>query len=639
MIYPQEIAAMESIIAHFQTQNYVMLLAPMQSGKTATYKLTACEMLRQGSVDRVVIFSGNREKALHLQTADHGSFRRNYREFLRRTLSVEQAEAEEEKCKMEVVWGPKLKKFVPKPRTLYIWEESHYAQSQGQQVDAFLQKCEIQATGEVPDGCFVLSVSATPFSELSDNHHLTQDKPIVRLVPGERYLSVKKMWANRQIQNIPKADLKTKFPMLLGRLRRYALVRVSNKNEATMIQMAQAAGCNVKEHNMKTDTNLGELLELAPTTPTVIFIKGMCRMGQRINKTYIDFCIESSTNTDTILQGLLGRCCGYDGLETIKVYIVGLKVDEIQRFIRLYDGELTVPRKAANITEGVIKVRRPIIPMRLPLDEDPEECEAREILGRMDEIENHNTPEDTAKIMPILRSICQARAKARSDRTPSEKELAKGWKLHVSGEIFCTGLPLIRDAYRSRIATSEFGSGGGASATKDEVVVYIGMRTNGLKVMYIAMQIEDELLAEQARIPVTTRKEVFCQMTEAEESTPSYTMTLKPEVRTDAALLEQSLHECMQHSRSVALNAPTLIKGPIILTESVFQALNDMKPRFLAKGFVLEDAVMRGRKPSSLGTDVRLASISWKIVRATASTASTASTSTTSIGEEMLSEQ
>lgn len=637
---------MESILAHFQTQSYVMLLAPMQSGKTATYKLTACEMLRQGSVDRVVIFSGNREKALYLQTADHGSFRRNYREFLRRTLSVEQAEAEEEKCKIEVVWGPKLKNFVPKPRTLYIWEESHYAQSQGQQVDAFLQKCEIQATGEAPEGCFVLSVSATPFSELSDNHHLTQAKPIVRLVPGERYLSVKKMWENRQIQIIPKALLNTKIPMLFGRLRRYALVRASSKKQAAMIQMAQASGCVVINYDMEHDTNLVELLDHEPTTPTVIFIKGKCRMGQRINKSYIDFCVESSTNTDTILQGLLGRCCGYDGLETIKVYIVGIKVDEIKRFIRLYDGELTVPRKAANITEGVIKVRRAIIPMRLPLSEDQEDCEAREILYRMGDIENDNTPEDTAKIMPILRSICQAMAKAVGERSESEKSLAKGWKLHLSGEIWRVGLPLIRDAHRSKIATSEFGSGGGVSSTKDEVVVYIGMRSNGLKVMYIAMQIKDELLAEQALIPVTTRKEVFCQMTEA-ESTPSYTMTLKPEVRTDAALLERSLNECMLNSRSVSLNAPTLIKGPIILTQSVFEALNDMKPRFLAKGFVLEDAVMRGRKPSSLGTDVRLASISWKIVKATASTSTaststastTTSTATTSIGEEMLSDQ
>ena len=613
MIYPQEIAAMETILSKFQTQSYVMLLAPMQSGKTATYKLTACEMLRQGLVEHVVIFSGNREKALHLQTANHGSFRRNYRNFLRRTLSVEEAEEQEEKCEIEVFWGPKLKSYVPKPRTLYIWEESHYAQSQGQQVDAFLQKCGIQATGEAPEGCYVLSVSATPFSELSDNHHLAQEKPIVRLVPGEQYLSVKKMMANRQIRNIPKKDLKEKFTQLVQGLRRYALVRASTKKQDAMVQVAQEAGCQVIHYDMEHDTNL-DLLDHAPTQPTVIFIKGKCRMGQRINKAHIDFCLESSTNTDTIFQGLLGRCCGYDSFETIKIYIVNLKVDEIQRFIDLFDGNLTVPRKAANITEGVIKVRRAIIPMRLPLDDDPEDCEAREILLREDEIENHNPPEDTAKIMPILRSICHARATLSRDRTPSQKEFAKGWKLHESGEIYTTGLPLIRDAHKSRIPTSEFGSGGGASSTKDEVVVYKGERKtrDGNKlVLYIAMQIEDEHLLEEARVPVTTGKEVFCRAEEDEELT--YTTKIKPECRTDAVLLERTLNECMRLSRSDTLDAPTKIKGPITMTQKVFEALTEMKPRFLAKGFQLEEVVMRGRKPANLGTDVRLASISWKI--------------------------
>ena len=128
--------------------------------------------------------------------------------------------------------------------------------------------------------------------------------------------------------------------------------------------------------------------------------------------------------------------------------------------------------------------------------------------------------------------------------------------------------------------------------------------------------------------------------TEEETEEVSYTAKFKPECRTDAALLERTLNECMRLSRSDTLDAPTKIKGPITLTQQVFEALTEMKPRFLAKGFQLEDSPMRGRKPASLGTDVRLACISWKIVKVTTSrTKATNPKTSTSVGEHMLSEQ
>ena len=69
-IYPQEISAAEQILDEFTRQQFVILLAQMQSGKTNTFKLVACEMLRQRIVKRVVIFSGNREVQLTEQLHD-----------------------------------------------------------------------------------------------------------------------------------------------------------------------------------------------------------------------------------------------------------------------------------------------------------------------------------------------------------------------------------------------------------------------------------------------------------------------------------------------------------------------------------------------------------------------------------------
>ena len=58
---------MEEILVHFQKQAWGMLLAQMQTGKTNTFLLTACEMLRTGKVERVIIFSGNQETDLRDQ--------------------------------------------------------------------------------------------------------------------------------------------------------------------------------------------------------------------------------------------------------------------------------------------------------------------------------------------------------------------------------------------------------------------------------------------------------------------------------------------------------------------------------------------------------------------------------------------
>ena len=48
---------------------YVMLLAQMQSGKTSTYLYVACEMIKDGEVNSVIIMTGCREVALQSQPA------------------------------------------------------------------------------------------------------------------------------------------------------------------------------------------------------------------------------------------------------------------------------------------------------------------------------------------------------------------------------------------------------------------------------------------------------------------------------------------------------------------------------------------------------------------------------------------
>ena len=103
-------------------------------------------------------------------------------------------------------------------------------------------------------------------------------------------------------------------------------------------------------------TNTLDELENAPDEPTIIFIKDKCRMGKEVPKQHIVFCIETaiSSNADTILQGLLGRMCGYL-IHDIDIYIYQDIIKEIETYIRFCEGGSIIPSKAMNIIPPDIK--------------------------------------------------------------------------------------------------------------------------------------------------------------------------------------------------------------------------------------------------------------------------------------------
>jgi hypothetical protein len=391
MVFPQQIAAALEIIAAFDKHTYAILLAQMQSGKTGTFMLVLSEMIRLGKVEYGVIFSGNREIELKEQTKNQDEFFNTYADYLIDIGITDLTIIDIIKTRFQVVWGPDLKNFSQKGNTIYIWEESHYGQSQKQQIDAFTTRLGIHPSGAAPEGCFVLSVSATPFSEYTDWHQMTQDKTVVRLLPPEQYLSVKKMIANKQLHAYTNAP-KTKLEECLETHRAlgYAIVRGM---ASELAPVANKHGWDVIHYDQSTSRgiNINDILSTRPLRPTVIFLKAMLRMGKQVKKQFLLFCLETSktTKTDTVLQGLLGRCCGYDSSPSIHIYIRGhsavkkipimikgtsqqymtpnaagklvpmwdykdidLVLEDIQRFIALHDNdtELSAPFRGANMT-------------------------------------------------------------------------------------------------------------------------------------------------------------------------------------------------------------------------------------------------------------------------------------------------
>jgi hypothetical protein len=399
----EHIKAANKIMESFQVGNWTILIAQMQSGKTFTFLLVCSEMMRLNLIESVIIFSGNAETDLRDQlkakvTGKDKEFEKAYRKFLRNKLREENFDGDEADeserimenvlAKITVIWGTELNKYKEHPEnSLFIWEESHFAQSLNQCPDKFLRRVGISADGDSAylhaKNNFVLSVSATPFSEESDNIHKKQNKGVVYLKPGNNYNSIKMIRDCKRLKTFTSVDTGLTTALNTPHTSpKYALVRISKKNENKVVSIINACGWAfvVFDSLEKSDEDANRAIEVwknmgtAPVRDTVILIRQKCRMGKNLNKQHVLFVMETakSSNTDTVLQSLLGRVCGYSvGSDQIDVYLHQKIVNsgEIDTYIRLIenlnetDKVVVLPKKAHNIKSTItFKSMYPIIP-------------------------------------------------------------------------------------------------------------------------------------------------------------------------------------------------------------------------------------------------------------------------------------
>ena len=300
---------------HFKDKHFATIVAPMQSGKTTTYLTIANSLIEQDIVKKVVIFSGNRERLLREQTEERAKHFKY----------------------IQVVWGQDLDDFVPDKftPTLYIWDESHYGQSEDQVVDRFCVKCNICPAGvNEKKYVYLLSVSATPFSEVIDSDEMTNNKLVIFQQPSSNYYGISEMNKRNRIK--PYYSLTSLLETNIPRLKKtgkVAIIRVREKGHNNLSEIQRVCVnmsisyklfCS-KTCNLENATSLGipcsfsdeEMIQWieAPTEPRVVIVKGKLMMGKTImDKRNVAFCVESSKspNADTLLQGFIGRFSGYN---------------------------------------------------------------------------------------------------------------------------------------------------------------------------------------------------------------------------------------------------------------------------------------------------------------------------------------
>lgn len=350
IFHTTQVATARKLLNKFTRTQLVLLLAEMQSGKTGTFLCLACAMIYYGKVDIVYVFTGVSDTDLFAQLELSVSTAVNhFNDVLGCDISG----------KVVAKKSSHLETLTIPIRTLMIWDESHYAQDTRNRPFKMFHNNALLVDGTARTNelwkhkeCYLLTVSATPFSEYADARdrtiHTELTKEIVTMKPGSTYRGVQYYYENNcietswDISSVSDSDFDTEQQMRFVNMLRnakkvgqpqYALLR-SRATPTTIKSLAEQSNWNVKFYDMK---NRGTLdggwasLDDAPPSDTLIVLKNMGRLGQVIPKKHIAFVFESSSSsssshtgaTDTVLQSLLGRMCGYGPFNPngTKIYI------------------------------------------------------------------------------------------------------------------------------------------------------------------------------------------------------------------------------------------------------------------------------------------------------------------------------
>jgi hypothetical protein len=352
-----QVAAATEIVSKFMDASnryrYGLLYALCQSGKTGTFHAVAKMLLDHGVIERVYLLCGSSEVVLRAQANEDAE-----------TYNPEAITA----GKFNIIFHQDFKKHaINRNKSLIILDESHMDQDANQKLCEFALASGFDFWGTTPrmveEDTYILSVSATPYSELSDIYHKkTPNKFVVELVPGPTYRGVDYYLHNDLVHptyNVAKEWVRFKT-MVLSKGNKWNLVRCTNAKgsalQTAIVRGAAAAGIRVlfyteaakdvaitwKERKagqpcLQGLDATGKPVSVAPTQPTIIILKGKLRAGKVVPKEHVGFVWEDSKNpqTDTIVQGLLGRMCGYAfGAEMPEIYISGKLLEKAHGMIK-----------------------------------------------------------------------------------------------------------------------------------------------------------------------------------------------------------------------------------------------------------------------------------------------------------------
>lgn len=376
--HPQQKDASDRILHHFTSgegEVYGILLAQMQSGKSGAYLYAALKAIHHSEyrIERVFIISGNRDTSLRFQTQQNVK-KAAIRYCDDNAISIA---AFIDICdKITVHFGQDLDRCPAIPEnSMIIVDESHYAQSKDNvPYVKFWQRNGIEKclSGNmsvlIEKNIRVLSVSATPFSEIIQNQkvHLGIEtgvdlKNLIYMEPGEGYYGIKQYYDDSKFKFYEPGMCWSDY--LSGDIleSKYYIVRTQcmEKAKPEVEEQCRRMGLIYKPIKGGSGTEAFKFLENAPEDgrPTVVHLCGKGRMGQEMDRTHVAMVWEASKNpkADTILQALPGRMCGYGNNTNLEICVPETcrrKIEEYHSAIRTgeFQEKLSTMGPAMNVS-------------------------------------------------------------------------------------------------------------------------------------------------------------------------------------------------------------------------------------------------------------------------------------------------
>jgi hypothetical protein len=293
-------------------QHYAVLAAQCQSGKTGCYQELIRLAFEEGKCERAYILCGSNDLELYHQIKSSTEianksicnritvlFRQHFEGFRMRIL-----------------------------KTLIIVDESHLDQSKGQQLWHFMNRHGLSMDGTLLDvtDTWIVSVDATPYSELASIQHTHSTKHVEILEPGETYYGLreyardKRILSTFSIHENPEevAKIIHSLPQKYCIFRIFSGRRKLAVDQRALIRICEQNGFNLKYYTRKhCDITLDDL-KTRPETTTVVIVNGRLRAGNVVPKHHVGMVWEGgkTSRTDALVQGLPGRMGGYDFGET-----------------------------------------------------------------------------------------------------------------------------------------------------------------------------------------------------------------------------------------------------------------------------------------------------------------------------------
>lgn len=345
-IYDAQINTARKIVMQLASNvlrtNHVMLLAPMQSGKTATCIsvvniINKSKLYKNMSVNKYFFISGMNDCGLKTQTYER--------------VKSQVIGANDDNICINSKKNNNSKYFVFKnsdllsydgilDNSLIFIDESHYGSNEKNVLTQFLVKHGIDWKNTkdlISRNIYIVSVSATPFDELISDR--IQSKKMVELDTDDEYVGVSTYLEKDVIFDAEKDDIeeggaifdyimdahwrmeeKNELGVIIIRTRNFNVIKNDPyviKNFETFEMYSSGTTIQYNELNDKMELlykNNNASKKNKRIKPLIVLIKGAFRAGITINQKYKDIIYmvyDYSVKADTTAQALLGRMCGY----------------------------------------------------------------------------------------------------------------------------------------------------------------------------------------------------------------------------------------------------------------------------------------------------------------------------------------